>query len=76
MSPRDAVQEAPFETMRGFELVDRRIPARRHHVVNSTFVQTLEEAAKLVEQGYAMRMAEPGKRPSLIAPKSLRIVRS
>jgi len=74
--PRDGVDEQPIETPKGFELVDRRIATRRHHVENSTFVRSIEEAAYLVEQGYAIRMGAPGKRASLIAPASLRIVRS
>ena len=61
---------------RGYELADHRIPEHRHHVANSTFVRSLEEAAYLVEQGYAIRMGAPGKRASLISPASLRIVRS
>lgn len=76
LQPRDGLDEVPFKTERGFELVDRRIAENRHHVANSTFVRSIEEAAYLVEQGYAIRMAAPGKRPSLIAPASLRIVRS
>lgn len=75
LNPREGLDEQPVETDRGYELVDRRITERRHHVENSTFVRSLEEAAYLVEQGYAIRMGAPGKRPSLIAPASLRIVR-
>ena len=75
LRPREGLDEAPIETERGYELVDRRIPERRHHVENSTFVRSMEEAAYLVEQGYAIRMGAPGKRPSLIAPASLTIVR-
>ena len=74
--PRNCLDEQPILTQRGYELVDRRIPERRHHVENSTFVRSLEEAAYLVEQGYALRMGTPGKRASLIAPASLRIIRS
>ena len=74
LHPRDGLPEQPVETDRGFELVDRRIAERRHHAENSTFVRSLEEAAYLVEQGYAIRMGAPGKRASLIAPASLRIV--
>lgn len=76
MQPRDGLDEQPVETEHGFELVDRRIPERRHHVENSTFVRSIEEAAYLVEQGYAIRMGAPGKRASLIAPSSLKVVRS
>lgn len=74
--PRDGLDEQPVRTERGYKLVDRRIAKRRHHVENSTFVRSFEEAAYLVEQGYAIRMGAPGKRPSLIAPGSLRIRRS
>lgn len=73
--PRDGLNEQPVETPKGYELVDRRIPERRHHVENSTFVRSIEEAAYLVEQGYAIRMYAPGKRPSLISPSSLRVIR-
>ena len=76
LTPRDGLPEAPIESERGFELVDRRIVERRHHVENSTFVRSIEEAAYLVEQGYSIRMGISGKRASLIAPASLRIVRS
>jgi len=74
--PREGLNEQPIESDRGFELVDRRIAERRHHVENSTFVRSIDEAAYLIEQGYAIRMGAPGKRPSLIAPASLRIIRS
>ena len=76
INPREGLDEKPIETERGFELVDRRIPEDRHHVRNSTFVRSIEEAAYWVEQGFAIRMGAPGKRPSLISPDSLRIVRS
>jgi hypothetical protein len=75
LKPRDGLDEQPVKSERGFELVDGRISADRHHVKNSTFVRSIEEAAYLVEQGYAIRMSAPGKRPSLIGPHSLRIVR-
>ena len=76
LHPREGLDEQPIETERGFELVDRRIPERRHHIENSTFVRSIQEAAYLVEQGYAIRMGAPGKRASLIAPASLKIVRT
>jgi hypothetical protein len=75
IKPRPGGHEQPVRTARGFELVDRRIDRDRHHAKNSTYVPTLDEAARLVEQGYAIRMGGPGKRASLIAPASLRIVR-
>jgi hypothetical protein len=76
INPRDGLDEQPIQTERGFELVDSRIPEDRHHVRNSTFVRSIEEAAYLVEQGFAIRMGAPGKRASLISPNGLRIVRT
>ena len=58
------------------ELADRRISKRTHHLENSTFVRSIDEAAYLVEQGYAIRMGGIGLRPSLISPASLRITRT
>lgn len=75
INPRDGRDEEPVRTSRGFELVDPRISSDRHHVKNSTFVSSIEEAAYLVEQGFSLRMAQPGKRPSLIASQSLKVVR-
>jgi len=76
ISPRPGAIETPIETDRGFELVDRRIAGQKNKVENSTFVRSIEEAAYLVEQGFAIRMGAPGKRASLISPQSLRITRS
>jgi hypothetical protein len=76
LHPRGGLNEQPIETDRGFELVDPRIPQERHHVKNSTFVRSIDEAAYLVEQGFSIRMGAPGKRPSLITRESLRIVRT
>lgn len=76
LKPRDGLEEKPAESERGYELVDGRIPDEKHHVKHSTFVRSLSEAAYLVEQGYWIRMSAPGKRASLISPKSLRIVRT
>jgi hypothetical protein len=73
--PRLGVTEKPVETERGFELADRRITGQKNKVANSTFVRSIEEAAYLVEQGFAIRMGGLGKRASLISPQSLRIVR-
>jgi hypothetical protein len=75
IKPRAGIPEEPTLTGRGYELVDRRIAERRHHLENSSFVRSLEEAAYLVEQGFAIRMGGPGKRSSLVSPKGLRIVR-
>ena len=75
INPRPGVGETPVKTDRGYELVDRRLSGQKNKVENSTFVRSLEEAAYLVEQGFAIRMGAPGKRASLISPKSLRITR-
>jgi hypothetical protein len=75
-NPRSGEDEHPIETERGYELVDRRVAGQKNKVENSTFVRSLEEAAYLVEQGFAIRMGGIGKRPSLISPNSLRIIRS
>ncbi len=74
--PRGGIAEVPAWTPRGFQLVDPRVKGKKNKAENSTFVKSLEEAAYLVEQGYWIRMGRPGKRASLISPKSLRIVRT
>lgn len=73
---RPGTTEVPIESGRGFELVDRRISGQKNKVENSTFVRSLDEAAYLVEQGFAIRMGAPDKRPSLISPQSVRIIRT
>jgi hypothetical protein len=75
VKPRNDIAEKPVCSVRGYELVATDVPAPRHHVENSTFVSTIEEAAALVEQGYSIRMGRPGKRASLIASSSLRVIR-
>ena len=74
--PRDGLEEYPVETERGYEMSNRRIPENRHHVENSTFLRSLNEAAHLIQQGYCLRMTGPGKRPSLISAVRLQIVSS
>lgn len=73
-SPRHP-DEAPVETSRGYELVDQRNSGQKNKVENSTFVRSIEEAAYLVEQGFAIRMGAPGLRASLVSAGSVRIVR-
>jgi len=47
-------------------------PGLKNKVENSVFVRTLEEAADLIERrGFSIRMGCPGKRASLICPKSI-----
>ena len=75
--PRPGGDEFPPRTKRGYELADPRLAAAEwHKVENATFVDTLDEAADLIEnRGFALRMKGPGKRASLVRPKSLRILR-
>lgn len=70
--------ERPVRTKRGYQLVDRRIPHHGRNVDdNATFVDTLDEAAALIEGGYAIRMGEPeARRGNYIYPESLRIIRA
>jgi hypothetical protein len=76
VNPRLGAKEQPVETDRGFELVDRRISKQKNKVENATFVRSIEEAAYLIDQGFAIRMGALGKRSSLISPKSIRIKRA
>ncbi len=73
--PRGGEREEPHLTDRGYELVDSRVSGQKNKVENSTFVRSIDEAAYLVEQGYSIRMTGPEKRPSLVSPNSIRIVR-
>jgi hypothetical protein len=71
--PRPKGNEYPVRTSRGYELVE---PGLKNKVENATFVRSLEEAIALIERrGFSIRMGCPGKRASLIRPKSLRITR-
>jgi hypothetical protein len=76
VNPRPGAKEQPVETDRGFELVDRRISKQKNKVENATFVRSIDEAAYLIDQGFAIRMGALGKRSSLIYPKSIRIKRA
>src|SRR5258706_4243239 len=58
---RPGAAEERIEGDRGFELVDRRISGQKNKVENSTFVRSIDEAAYLVEQGFAIRMGAVGK---------------
>ena len=75
IDPRHGEQEVPLQTARGFELVDSRATGQKK-VENATFIRSIDDAAYLIEQGYSIRMTGPGKRPSLVAPAKLRIVRN
>jgi hypothetical protein len=74
VTPRMGGVETPWLGERGYQLADPALPAAARKLVKyATFAETLEEVARLVAKGYALRMGAPGKRPSLISPKSLRI---
>ena len=74
--PRHGEQEMPLETARGFELVDGRSTGQKNRVDNVTFIRSLDDAAYLVEQGYSIKMTGRGKRPALVSPAKLRIIRN
>ncbi len=74
--PRAGGPEEPYYTTRGYKLGDPAKGDRKHAASNAVFVRTLDEAAALVDRGYSLWMTRPGKRPSLISPGSLQIIRS
>lgn len=74
--PRDGIIEEPEWGPKGYCLGDPKFGAEKHHAKNAVFVKTLDEAAELVSKGFSLRMVGPGKRASLVSPKSLRIVRN
>ena len=75
-SSRSGVVEEPVITAKGYQLADPAHGKHKHHAEHATYVKTLEEAAALIERGFSLRMGAKGKAPSLIAPRSLRIVRN
>lgn len=76
ISSRGGVVEEPAVTTRGYQLADPAHGRHRHHAEHATYVKTLDAAAAMIERGFSLRMGAKGKAPSLIAPKSLRIVRA
>jgi hypothetical protein len=76
VKPRSSRGEYPTLTSRGYVLGDPQLVPVWHTAEHAVYVNTLEEAAELIEQrGFAIRMSCPGYRPSLIRPSGLRIVR-
>lgn len=75
VSSRAGVVEEPIVTAKGYQLADPAHGKHKHHAEHAVHVPTMEEAAALIERGFSIRMGAKGKPPSLIAPKSLRIVR-
>lgn len=75
VSSRGGAVEEPVFTAKGYQLADPAHGKHKHHAEHATYVRTLEEAASFVSRGFSLRLGAKGKSPSLIAPKSLRIVR-
>ena len=75
VSSRGGIVEEPVFTSNGYQLADPAHGKHKHHAEHAIHVQTLDEAAVLIGKGFSLRMGAKGKPPSLIAPKSLRIVR-
>lgn len=75
IASRSGVVEEPVVTAKGYQLADPANGRHKHHAEHATYVKTLDEAAALVACGFSLRMGAKGKAPSLIAPRSLRIVR-
>ena len=74
--PRCSDGEQPACTSRGYQLADPRLGSEWHYVKNAIYVQSLDEAADLIQnRGFAIRMVCQGKVPSLIRPSGLRIIR-
>lgn len=74
VAPRKGVTEEPELTRRGYKLGDPGFGRARHHAEHAVYVKTLDEAAVLVGKSFSLWMGAKGKRPSLIAPSSLRIL--
>ncbi|SDR53883.1 hypothetical protein SAMN05519103_04819 [Rhizobiales bacterium GAS113] len=76
ISPRPGGAEEPLWTTYGYQLADPKVGAVKHRAEHAVFVRTLDRVAALLDRGFSLWMSRSGKRPSLIAPKSLRIVRT
>jgi hypothetical protein len=74
--PRGGIAEHPLHEANGFKLAGPVEKGEKHHAKHATYVQTLEEAADLIEkQNFSIWMVRPGKRASLICPTSLKMIR-
>ena len=76
ISPRKGVIEEPEFSTRGYKLGDPKLGTKKHHAEGAVYVKTLDEVANLIGQGFSLWMGAKGKRGSLIAPHSLRILRA
>lgn len=76
IKPRSSCGEYPTLTRRGYVLGNPQLIPRWHTAEYAVYVDTLEEAAELIERrGFAIRMSCPGCRPFLICQSGLRITR-
>jgi len=75
VSPRDGTVEEPDLTAKGYCLGDPKFGGEKHHAKNAVYVKTLDEVAEFIARGFSVRMVGPGKRASLVSPKSLQIIR-
>lgn len=74
-NPRAGVIEEPLLTGKGYQLADPANGRLKHHAEMATHVRTLDEVATLIDKGFSLWMTAKGKRPSLITPPKLRVVR-
>jgi len=76
IASRQGMVEEPEHTSKGYRLGDPVYGKHKHHAEHSVYVRTLDEAALLIGKGFSLWMGAKGKRASLIAPRSLHIVRA
>ena len=74
VKPRRGIAEEPVMERGCYVLANPKHGAEKHHAINKVYAKSLEDAAALIEAGYSIRMGGPGKVPSLICPRSLRII--
>ena len=73
--PRRGIAETPWQTSgRHYVCAAPNLGPEKHHTRSATLVSTLAEVARLIGLEYSVRMAGPGLRPSMIGPRSLRVV--
>lgn len=75
ITSRRGITEDPGITANGYRLADPAHGQHKHHAQHATYVQSRDEAAAFIARGFSLRMGAQGKPASLIAPKSLRIIR-
>ena len=76
LEPRDGIREWPHKTAKGYKLAPPGLGTGRNKSENAIYVSSLDKAADLLGKGYCLWMTQAGKRPALITPESLRVIRS